>query len=408
MMCGARRVATLSRVTALRARLDSNPLLVDALLALSLTSLSIVTLLGGARDIGSYHPSSIALLFLQTIPLVARRIAPLPIFLLTATATVVHALLAEGPLNTTLGSFIALFSVAEAYGRRRSAVLALTYAAVLAALIASRGGVPRALSALIQTELAVLVAWTLGTWARERRAYLGSVEDRAARAEREREVRAQRAVSEERERIARELHDVVTHHVSVIVIQAGAARRALERRPDDVREAIDAIDATGRQALADMRRMLGILGTATDTDTSRDGATLEPMPGMERLGPLLESVRAAGLPVELSIEGDRRPLDPGVELSAYRIIQEALTNTLKHAGGGRARVDVRYEPFALEVHVADEGGRGGGDLSAEGAGRGLIGMRERVAMFGGTLEAGPGGGGFRVAARLPLDGSSAS
>jgi signal transduction histidine kinase len=380
----------------------ANPLLVDGLIAAGLTALSVVTLAAGARDIGSYSESSIALLLLQTVPLVVRRVAPIPVFVVTAAATLLHALQAQDTLNTTLGSLIALFTVGEYAERRVSLTAYAVLALAMGALIAVRGGLPQALGGLVQTELALLACWVLGSWARERRAYVGTVEDRAARADRERAAQAERAVGQERQRIARELHDVVTHHVSVIVIQAGAALRALERRPVDAREAVEAIDSTARLALADMRRMLGILGTPAIT--AAEDASPEPMPGLDRLGELLEAVRAAGLPVELAIDGTPRPLEPGVELSAYRIVQEALTNTLKHAAGARARVDVRYEPDTLEVRVADRGGQGGAALGAlEPGGRGLIGMRERVAMFGGALDAGPSDGGFRVVARLPIE-----
>ncbi len=380
----------------------ANPLLVDGLIAAGLTALSVVTLAAGARDIGSYSESSIALLLLQTVPLVVRRVAPIPVFVVTAAATLLHALQAQDTLNTTLGSLIALFTVGEYAERRVSLTAYAVLALAMGALIAVRGGLPQALGGLVQTELALLACWVLGSWARERRAYVGTVEDRAARADRERAAQAERAVGQERQRIARELHDVVTHHVSVIVIQAGAALRALERRPVDAREAVVAIDSTARLALADMRRMLGILGTPATT--AAEDASPEPMPGLDRLGELLEAVRAAGLPVELAIDGTPRPLEPGVELSAYRIVQEALTNTLKHAAGARARVDVRYEPDTLEVRVADRGGQGGAALGAlEPGGRGLIGMRERVAMFGGALDAGPSDGGFRVVARLPIE-----
>lgn len=388
-----------------RGRLAASPLLIDGLIAAALTALSIVTLAAGARDIGSYSESSVALLLLQTVPLVVRRVAPVPVFVLTATATLLHAVQAEGSLNTTLGSLIALFTVGEHAERRVSVVAYVILATGMGALIIVRGGLPQALGGLVQTELAVLATWVLGSWARERRVYIGTVEERAQRAEREREARADRAVAAERGRIARELHDVVTHHVSVIVIQAGAALRALERRPADARDALGAIDGTARLALADMRRMLGILGAPQTDPGSEPG--LEPMPSLDRLGPLIESVRAAGLPVELSIHGDRRPLDPGIELSAYRIIQEALTNTLKHARGGRARVDVRFGSVALEVRIADHGGSGPtGVGSIDTGGQGLIGMRERVGLFGGTLEAGPAHDGFRVVARLPLDGAA--
>ena len=307
---------TLRRVTAIRSRQASNPLVVDTLLALALTGLSIIALLAGARDIGSYAPESIALLLLQTLPIAFRRIAPLPVLVVTLAATIVHALLATESLNTTLGSLIALFTVAERCDRRTSIVAGLAMGGSFAALLVTQAGVPASLGSLVQTELAVIVAWTLGTWSRERRAYIGTVEDRAARAEADREAQARLAVAAERERIARELHDVVTHHVSVIVIQAGAARRALELRPADAREAIDAIDTTGRLALGDMRRMLGILGSGPTAAAGADEgdpetAALAPMPGLDQLGALIESVRAAGLPVELSIEGQSRRLDPG-------------------------------------------------------------------------------------------------
>jgi signal transduction histidine kinase len=267
---------------------------------------------------------------------------------------------------------------------------------------------------LVQSELVIAIVWLLGTWSRERREYLGIVEQRAQLAEREREAQAERAVADERARIAREMHDVVAHHVSVIVIQAGAALRSIAGRPDQARDALVAIDENGRRALADMRRMVGVLGRGESGSPSEDRAdALAPMPGMDRLGELIEQVRAAGMPVELSVAGDPRPLDPGVELAAYRIIQEALTNSLKHARGGCTRVNLRYEPAALEVAVQDDGGRSDDDGDDEprvptGPGHGLIGMRERVALFGGSLEAGDTGKGFRVAAILPLDAQPAT
>jgi signal transduction histidine kinase len=377
------------------------PLLLDALIGFGLSGLSLVMLAGGAQDIGSYAPYSIALLLLQTLPLVVRSRFPVAVLVVTLSATLLHAAFAEDRLTTTLGSLIALFTVAEHRDRRTSGSAALVMAASLGGLIAWKGGVPASLSSLVSTLLAVLVAWVLGTWAQERRRYVGTVEERARRAEGEREERAAEAVRDERARIARELHDVVTHHVSVIVIQAGAALGAIDRRPQDARAALTAIDGSGRLALADMRRMLGILGPRVDDGDPGDA--LAPMPGLDQLGELIERVRAAGLQVELAVEGEPRPLDPGVELSAFRIVQEALTNSLKHAPGARARVDVAYEAAALEVRIADSGGRGASSGVPAGQGHGLIGMRERVALFGGRLEAGPSGLGFRVVARLPID-----
>ena len=388
-------------VNAFRAAFRTNPLIFDALLAAALTGLAVLTLVAGARDVGSYHPGSIALLLLQSIPLVLRRVYPIAIYAVILAATMAHALLALDNLSSGLPLLITIFTVAEARDRRTSAIAAIVAAALFFALIAWRGGLPAATGSLVQTQLAVLAAWTLGTWARERQAYIGTVEERARHAEQTRDAEARRAVVEERERIAREMHDVVTHHVSVMVIQAGAAERALDRRPEDARQAIEAVGSTGRQALADMRTMLGILGPPRDSEALA-GDALEPMPGLDRLGELIESVRAAGLPVELSVSGERRRLHPGVELSAYRIIQEALTNTLKHADGARSSVSVAFGPTDLALTVTDEGGHRARDLASAGHGRGLIGMRERLAMFGGEFEAGPSSTGFRVTARLPL------
>ena len=247
----------------------------------------------------------------------------------------------------------------------------------------------------MQTELIFLVAWLLGDAARIRRLYAGTLEERAVRLERERDERTRRAVREERERIARELHDVVTHHVSVIVIQAGGALRVIEKRPDEARTALEAIASTGRLALTDMRRMLGILGEQEASD---------PTPGLDRLDDLLTSSDLAGLDVELVVEGEPRPLDPGLAVSAYRIIQEALTNSLKHAGGGRARVVVRYAADALEITVDDQRGTDAPSaVEPAHEGRGLIGMRERATMLRGTLVAQPTATGFLVTARLPID-----
>jgi signal transduction histidine kinase len=393
---------------AVRAAISSRPLVVDTLIALGLSALSIFTLLGGGTDLGTLDPLSVTLVLLQTLPLAVRRVWPAPVFIVTFTALIVQGTFMTDSYSAPLGSLIALFTVAERLDRRTSGVLAVLGGLGILWLNVYLNALPRGLSGLIQTTLAIFAAWVLGTWAKERRAYVGTVEERATRLEAEREQRDAQAVAEERERIARELHDVVTHHVSVIVIQAGAGLRAIEKRPAEARKALAAIDSTGRLALADMRRMLGILGTPTPAGEmvgAGDATTdpLAPMPGFDRLGELLEQVRATGLPVELAVEGDPRRLDPGIELSAYRIIQEALTNTLKHARGATAQVRVRYGTAELDIDVTDRGGTGDRGIGVPGeSGRGLIGMRERVAVFGGRFEAGPMPGGFRVSARLPI------
>jgi signal transduction histidine kinase len=389
-------------ISRIQARLAANPLLVDATIALGLSALSLLTVAGADPDVGGRDPLSITLLLLETLPLVFRRRWPIPVLVVTVGATVLHASLVEvGRVNESLGMLVALFTVAERYERRVSVAAALAVAAVVGGLLAWKAGPALAASGIIQTLLAVVIAWALGDWARTRRRYATAIEENARLQEADREERARRAVQDERERIARELHDIVTHHVSVIVIQAGAGLTALDKRPEQSRTALEAIDRTSREALSDMRRMLGILGEpSTDGDPSR-----APLPGLDRLGELIESVRAAGLPVELSIEGDRRQLDAGIELSAYRVVQEALTNALKHATGARARVRLAYEPRTLEIEVTDQGGTGQRDLGEIGpGGRGLIGMRERVALFDGDFEAGRIPGGYRVHARLPLGG----
>jgi signal transduction histidine kinase len=380
------------------------PWLIDATIALGLSALSLLPVASGVAAAGPSDPLSIALLLLETLPLLVRRRWPVAVLIVTLAATASHAWLVQGQVvNESFGSLVALFTVAERYDRRMAVIAAVGVGVTFTAVIMAKGGSAVALAGSVQTFLSVGVVLALGDWARTRRQYATAIEENARLQESEREERARRAVEDERERIARELHDIVTHHVSVIVIQAGAGLTALDQRPERARTALEAIDRTSREALTDMRRMLGILGDVPGTPGT-DDATRAPMPRLERLGELIEQVRAAGLPVELSLDGDRRPLDAGVELSAYRIVQEALTNALKHARGARARVRLSYESRAIEIDVTDQGGAGRRDLGEAGSGgRGLIGMRERVALYGGDFEAGPTPTGFRVHARLPVD-----
>ncbi|MFE2721375.1 sensor histidine kinase [Kitasatospora sp. NPDC059327] len=247
-----------------------------------------------------------------------------------------------------------------------------------------------------------ILCWAWGRLTRVRRAYLVELEDRAARLERERDAQAKVAVAAERARIARELHDVVAHNVSVMIVQADGAAYVLDNSPQQAKEALGTIASTGRQALVEMRRLLGVLRTA---DTAEEYV---PQPGVEELPDLLEQVRTAGLQVDFATSGDPRELPRGVELTVYRIVQEALTNVRKHGGPDvHARVAVDFGDRELAVLIEDDG-RGSTDEQltsggTDGQGHGLIGMRERVGMVSGSLDVGPRpGGGFRIRAVLPL------
>ena len=340
------------------------------------------------------HRGALTVLALAiTLPLAWRRRTPLAVLCIVLASALLSGLI-ENVLSVEpfVAFLVALYSVGAHSGRRR-AVAGL----LLAVVALLPGELIHALTHDESVDLGFLVlagaAWAIGRALRRWRLEAFELGNRASRLEREREQRARAAVAEERARIARELHDVVAHSVSVMVVQAQGAQRALLGEQEPVREALGSIESTGRQALVELRRLLGVLRRA-DEDVS-----LEPQPSVRHLDGLVEQMRAAGLPVKLEIEGDRAPLPPGVDLSAYRIVQEALTNALKHSGPAHARVRVRYARDELELEIADDGrGTGKGD-----GGHGLVGMRERVAVVGGVLESGgrPGGG-FLVRARLPL------
>ena len=236
------------------------------------------------------------------------------------------------------------------------------------------------------------IGWLAGFALRERGAQAEAAEKRAAQAERERDIASRLAVAEERARIARELHDVVAHAVSVMVLQVGAVRHGLPEADD--RDALESVEHAGRTALTEMRRLLGAMRS------DGESAELAPQPGLDDLHPLLEELGRAGLPVQLHVEGERYPLPRALDLSAYRIVQEGLTNALKHAQAAEAEVTVRYRAEELELEVRDDG-RGSAD--SDGLGHGLVGIRERVKIYGGEMTAGtPAEGGFVLSARLPL------
>jgi signal transduction histidine kinase len=326
-----------------------------------------------------------------------RRYRPVGVLAVTVTAAVLMLILTS-EAQFPVGVLVALYTVASRCERPVS-IRAAEWVAlpIVVAVIANNG--PHA--GRVIPELAVFaIAWVLGDNIRTRRAYLAELEARAARLEREREERDQRAVADERARIARELHDVIAHNVSVMVVQASAGEELFDSDPEQARESLSAVASTGRAALAELRRLLGVIRAEEERET---GPAYAPQPGIEYLDDLVRQVRETGLTVELSVLGEPRALPEGIGLCAYRIVQEALTNTLKHAEASEAKINVRYVQDALELRVLDDG-RGAPASNGEDSGHGLIGMRERVALFGGELSARPvPDHGYEVRARIPLE-----
>ena len=333
--------------------------------------------------------TAIALSVAEVAPLLVRRRYPVAVVAgVTAGAL---AMIATSVWEVPLPLGVALYTLTSL--REQRVGRAVGFASILAVAIAVLSAGRLEFGAGAARVVFLIAAALLGDSIRSRRAYVREIEEKAERLERERESEARRATAEEQARIARELHDIVAHALSVIVVQAGAADDVFELDPDRAREPIRAIDSAARAALADLRRVLGIL---------QDSAEYEPQPGLDQLDRLIDQVRATGLHVSLEIEGSPRPLSAAVELSAFRIVQEALTNSLKHAAAEHVRVRIRYGD-KLELEIRDDGV---GQENTDGgtAGSGLIGMRERVALLGGALAAGATpGGGYRVAAEIPID-----
>jgi signal transduction histidine kinase len=303
----------------------------------------------------------------------------------------------QPPLAMFLALLLAVFAAgAGASGRHVVIAVASFGAFMLADFVAVVAG-PRAASETGAIWIFLPLTWGLGRVVFRQRMLAASLALRASQLEREREEKARLAVALERARIARELHDVVTHNVSVMVVQAGVEGRTLNGGSEATRQVLGSIEEIGRATLVELRRLLGVLRKADDA------APLAPPPTLARLDELVGQAMEAGVPVDLRFEGERVPLAAGLELSAYRVVQEALTNVLKHAAPTRATVVVRYDADALALEIADDG-RGPGNAAERG--HGLVGMRERVALHGGSLEIDAGEGeGFIVRARLPLTGS---
>jgi len=338
------------------------------------------------------------LLLLQVVPLLWRRRYPSLVLLLVAVAFGAKVLLGFNPGVAGLGLLVAMYSVA-AYevGARRLVFLVVAGLGFVAGFVVfGVTGNPRSFAITVPS-LFFVAAWLIGDYLRTRRAYVAQLEERAARLERERDQDRRLAADEERTRIARELHDVVAHDVSVIAIQAGAARAVQLSKPEAAAKALGLIETTARETLIELNRLLGVLRSSNGATPDRS-----PQPGIDQLPGLVEELRAAGLEVDARVDGAAQPLPPALDLSAYRILQEATTNVLKHARAHRVDIRIHYSATMLALDVRDDGAGGGADPAAS-SGHGLIGMRERVALFGGKLHAGRNrAGGFSVHARLPL------
>ncbi|MEU0618285.1 MULTISPECIES: sensor histidine kinase [Streptomyces] len=389
--------------------LRRHPTWVDGFWAVILFGLSV---LGGAtveEAQGTELPAlTVPVVLLLSLVVALRRRMPERMLVLALVVGVAQLVLDVATVPADFALLVIVYTVA-AVGARWASRLALTAGLCAAPLAQLRWPSPQAgtvenvaLSVILAVPFAL--AWVLGDSIRTRRAYFAQLEERAARLEKEREAQAKVAVAAERARIARELHDVVAHNVSVMVVQADGAAYVLDAAPDQAKKALETISTTGRQALAEMRRLLGVLRTGEH----QEAGEYVPQPGLQQIEDLVEQCRESGLPVDFKVEGTSRELPRGVELTAYRIVQEALTNTRKH-GGPHAGASVRLVYFddGLGLLVEDDGKGAPHEMYEEGGfdgqGHGLIGMRERVGMVGGTLDAGPRpGGGFRISALLPL------
>ncbi|TDC45146.1 sensor histidine kinase [Actinomadura sp. KC345] len=369
--------------------------LVDAFFAFPVLLVSLPALAGGA--FGFERGEYVLLVAGLVGPLVLRRTFPRTVYAVVALISGVQCVLNLQPVPANLAVLMGLYTVTAGLSLRWG--LAALLVAEIGALMATYrypSGSDDMRTSFAMLTVFVAGVWLLGLHMRTRRAYLRSVEERAERLERERDNEVKMAMADERARIARELHDVVAHNVSVIVVQADGASYAIETDVGRARQALDTISSTGRLALAEMRRLLGVL---REND---DAGAFAPQPGVEELDDLVEHVRSSGLAVAFEVGGTPTAMSEGRQLTVYRIVQEALTNSLKH-GGPRVAVSVRlqYAEDALEIRVDDDGR--GATAPDDGRGHGLAGMRERVAVYGGDIHAAPRpGGGFAVVARIPV------
>jgi signal transduction histidine kinase len=405
------RLIAFARSAEPRHALSSTALGLDVLLACVAV---IASLMFEPRFTSPAGSAGLAAVLTTTAPLALRRIYPIAVFWVVLLGVV--AVSSDASFITLLALLFAAYSAIVHSRFRGAAVLSVVLAAVLVTAAFKNTEIPQPgrLTALFVLIPVVLVGTAVRRW----RHQAGDSQERLERAEAEHRAATVRALAAERSRIAGELHDVVTHNVSVMVVQAGAARHVLARSPEDATAALLAVEASGRTAMVELQHLLGLLSPVEGMQPASgagelEAAPLKPQPGLSHLPSLVDRVAAAGLPVELTITGPPRSLAPGLELTAYRVVQEALTNAIKHAGPAAATVRLHYREDAVVIDVSDNGGRDqrpGRDASSArtrpagvmGSGRGLLGLGERLSLYGGEFDAGPRpAGGWRVKATLP-------
>lgn len=361
---------------------------IDVLIAGGLSALAIAE--GSGTDSQQFSPA----VLLCTVPLLVRRRWPIPVLLIALAGFSIAGNASN--LASLAGGLIAALSVGLDENHPVLGIVAvLGVAAAIAFEFGHGSDTQLPIPPFLAPFLMIGAAFLAGRVIADRQVQARQATERASQIERQHDAAIKAATEAERRHIARELHDVIAHSVGVMVVQAGAARHVLDEKPQSARESLQAVEESGHEAMAELRRLLGVL-----VDNG-EPAPLSPEPGLDQVRALVSRVNETGLPVELRIEGDARALPAGVEVAAYRIVQEALTNAMKYAGGAPTHVVLRFSPEAIELEVADDGAI---TTPAGGVGRGLTGMRERVALFGGSIEAGPraGGQGYAVRARLPL------
>jgi signal transduction histidine kinase len=377
----------------------------DALLAAAAVAIELVLIATGPADMRERGWAvAVASSVACAVPIALRRVAPWAAVVLTTVALVIGAVVTVQPVTVVVAIVVLTYSTAAHFPLRRAvlALAAMWLPVLVVNALTPDASKPEDMSTgyiMFLNGLLGMVCFFIGRTVHARRTSTQALEERARTAEENQRALAEQAVAEERRRIARELHDMVAHHVSVMGVLATGARRVLRRDPDASDEALSTIEDTSRTTLREMRRLLDVLRTEAEP-----AAEMAPQPGLAGIETLVEQVREAGLPVSLRVDGSPGSLAPGVALTIYRIVQEALTNALKHAGAATAQVRLSFGVYWLIVEIFDTGR--GPAPGSDHVGHGLVGMRERVALYGGTLRTGPRpGGGFRVYAKIPMEQS---